>query len=210
VATKRKPAKKRVRQQIKSFARAAYCQAILDAGESVFSRLGYHQAKMSDVAAAAGVSIGTLYNHFRSKELIFNSLIERGSGRFIAAVKEAATIAGPERRLREIVRTALAFIEERGVLFAVYSQLGAYSETDIARVGGTTRSKPTSVSANAVSRPGASRARREGAHGRPRAPAAALAGSMNAPIRMDAEGRTRSLTIAPTDPSAVSRRSGPR
>ena len=132
----RRSGAKPVRTEVRRFAREAYRQAILDAAERVFSGLDYHQAKMTDVAAQAGVSIGTLYNHFRSKELIFSSLVERGTTEILAELRETTQIEDPEQRLRELVRTTLAFVERRGALFAVYVQLGAVSETDIARVGG--------------------------------------------------------------------------
>lgn len=136
MAARKRRAKKPVRQEIRSFARSAYQQAILDAAESVFTRLGYHQAKMSDVAAEAGVSIGTLYNHFESKDRIFSSLVEQGTTQIRQAAQTASRIRDPELRLRELVHTVLAFCEERGALFAVFLQLGALSEADIARVAG--------------------------------------------------------------------------
>ena len=129
-------AKKPIRQEIRTFAKAAYQQAILDAAEGVFSRLGYHAAKMSDVATAAGVSIGTLYNHFASKDQIFGSLVERGTAQIREAAREAAATEDPEERLRALVHITFAFLEERGALFSVFVQLGALSETHITRVAG--------------------------------------------------------------------------
>jgi AcrR family transcriptional regulator len=184
VAARRRPAPKRVRQEIRSFARAAYRQAILDAAESVFSRLGYHQAKMSDVAAQAGVSIGTLYNHFRSKELIFSSLVERGSAELGAIVAESKAIADCERRLIELVQSALGFVERRGALFAVYAQLGALSEAGLARVGGqhVERAHLEYLELLTSTFEQAARAGKVREDIEPRAMAAALSGSMHAAI----------------------------
>ena len=53
---------------------------ILDAALHVFARLGLGRAKMSDVAAEAGVSQGTLYNYVESKEALFALLMERFLG----------------------------------------------------------------------------------------------------------------------------------
>jgi AcrR family transcriptional regulator len=53
---------------------------ILDAATRVFARTGLENSKMSDVAAEAGVSHGTLYNYVESKEALFRLLLDRGIG----------------------------------------------------------------------------------------------------------------------------------
>jgi AcrR family transcriptional regulator len=53
---------------------------ILRAATRVFARTGLESSKMSDVAAEAGVSQGTLYNYVESKEALFRLLLDRGLG----------------------------------------------------------------------------------------------------------------------------------
>jgi AcrR family transcriptional regulator len=53
---------------------------ILEAATRVFARTGLENSKMSDVAAEAGVSQGTLYNYVESKEALFRLLLDRGVG----------------------------------------------------------------------------------------------------------------------------------
>jgi AcrR family transcriptional regulator len=48
---------------------------ILQAATAVFARLGFQQARMDDVAAEAGVSKGTLYLYFASKDDIIAALM---------------------------------------------------------------------------------------------------------------------------------------
>ncbi len=50
---------------------------IEDAALHVFTRLGFHGTSVRDIAKEAGVSIGNLYNYYRTKEEIFKSIIER-------------------------------------------------------------------------------------------------------------------------------------
>jgi AcrR family transcriptional regulator len=50
---------------------------IEDAALRVFTRLGFHGTSVRDIATEAGVSIGNLYNYYRTKEEIFKSIIER-------------------------------------------------------------------------------------------------------------------------------------
>lgn len=53
---------------------------ILEAATRVFARSGLDSTKMSDVAAEAGVSHGTLYLYVESKEALFRLLLDRGLG----------------------------------------------------------------------------------------------------------------------------------
>ena len=48
---------------------------ILDGARQVFLRAGYDGASMGEIAKAAGVSKGTLYSYFASKEGLFERLI---------------------------------------------------------------------------------------------------------------------------------------
>ena len=50
-------------------------QTILDAASKVFTRDGYVDARMSDVAEQAGLSLGGLYRYFENKEDLFGSVI---------------------------------------------------------------------------------------------------------------------------------------
>jgi TetR/AcrR family fatty acid metabolism transcriptional regulator len=48
---------------------------ILEAALAVFTQKGYHNTNVSDVAAQAGVSQGTIYWYFESKEALFQATI---------------------------------------------------------------------------------------------------------------------------------------
>jgi len=50
----------------------------MDAAVGVFIAKGYRRTQMADVARAAGVSQGTLYNYVESKEALFYLIIDRG------------------------------------------------------------------------------------------------------------------------------------
>ncbi len=47
---------------------------LLAAGERVFARVGYDAAHVSDIAQAAGCSVGSFYRRFRDKEAFFKAL----------------------------------------------------------------------------------------------------------------------------------------
>jgi len=52
---------------------------IVEAGLTVFGRLGFRRAQMSDVAKEAGVAPGTLYSYVESKEALYELVLERAN-----------------------------------------------------------------------------------------------------------------------------------
>src|SRR5437016_13389998 len=51
---------------------------LIEAAIEVFIAKGYRRTQMADVARAARVSQGTLYNYVESKEALFYLIIDRG------------------------------------------------------------------------------------------------------------------------------------
>ncbi len=58
---------------------------ILDAAMDTFSEMGFHKARMSDIAETSGLSKGSLYWYFDSKDSIILSLLDRV---FVPEIKE--------------------------------------------------------------------------------------------------------------------------
>ncbi|OBZ09069.1 TetR family transcriptional regulator [Bacillus sp. FJAT-27264] len=54
----------------------------------LFARKGYHGTKISDVVKATGVSQGTFYWHFKSKEQLTLELIEDGKEKLIQVIQQ--------------------------------------------------------------------------------------------------------------------------
>jgi AcrR family transcriptional regulator len=93
--------------------RAARREQIIAAGLACFARSGYHAATMADVAAQAGVSKGTPYLYFDSKEVLFLALHEEwdcGAGRRVDAAVAALTEGdrGSPRKVLHAVAGAIA------------------------------------------------------------------------------------------------------
>jgi AcrR family transcriptional regulator len=64
-------------------------ESVLEAAAQVFARLGYANTTTNHIAARAGVSIGSLYQYFPSKDSILLALAERHLERtFAAAMQE--------------------------------------------------------------------------------------------------------------------------
>ena len=52
-------------------------EAILSAAKDIFHDKGMRAAKMSEIAAAAGIAEGTLYLYFKNKEALFGGVVSR-------------------------------------------------------------------------------------------------------------------------------------
>src|SRR5205809_2810109 len=88
--------------------------AILDAAERHFLERGYEATKVDEIAADADVAVGSIYNHFGSKEGLYAALLERALETFLAymAEEEQDDLSSVERVLAVMGRLA-RFARER-------------------------------------------------------------------------------------------------
>lgn len=85
---------------------------ILDAAEKVFSKKGYDQATMDDVAAEAELSKGTLYLYFKSKDELYFEISLRAHRELRQMFERAVS---PDRSLIDnILEIGRAFIKFAG------------------------------------------------------------------------------------------------
>jgi len=125
-----------VRESAREGARGAFRGAIVSAAERVFARSGFYETKMTEIAREAGVGVGTLYNYFKSKEVIFAEIVVDRQAEFDRTVQAAATSDDPIERLQQIVQSCLSYLEEHGALLAIFQERGAVTECDVERLAG--------------------------------------------------------------------------
>jgi TetR/AcrR family transcriptional regulator len=82
--------------------------AILDAAEAAFREGGYRATRMEDVAAAADVAIGSIYNHFGDKDGLYHALAERAVELFARYM--AAAYAAGETPLERVMACGDAYL----------------------------------------------------------------------------------------------------
>lgn len=98
----RSPRQQRSRQKV---------ELILEATVRVLDRDGMEGLTTNAVAAAAGVSIGTLYQYFRNKEAILDALADReaaGMSARVVAVMKDETIGSARERVAAVVSAVAA------------------------------------------------------------------------------------------------------
>jgi AcrR family transcriptional regulator len=90
-------------------------EVILEAAARVFVSLGYARATTNRIAAAAGISVGSLYQYFPSKDAIAVELLRRYRESLVALVRgHMATVARGD--LASVVRSLLeALLRPEGI-----------------------------------------------------------------------------------------------
>ena len=73
-------------------------RALIDAAVEVFFAKGYHACRVADVAEAAGISQGTVYNYVNSKEDLLFMIVE---DHFLADERIVGSALEPARTSRE-------------------------------------------------------------------------------------------------------------
>lgn len=81
-------------------------EAILEAAAEVLDRVGLDGYNTNYIAERAGVSIGSLYQYFPTKEAITAALIESGHQRILASIAEISDSTDWRRSLRHVITVA--------------------------------------------------------------------------------------------------------
>lgn len=88
-------------------------KTIIAAALKVFSRNGYAQTRMADIAAEAGMSYGLVYHYYQNKEKLFEAIVEdwwAGFYRELESLKNGNDTT--EQKLRGIIRYLLGVYEK--------------------------------------------------------------------------------------------------
>jgi AcrR family transcriptional regulator len=86
---------------------AATVAAILEAAARILETRGLDAYSTNAVAARAGVSIGSLYQYFPSKDAITRALISRGAEELLADIKAVEIGGSPQAALEQIIDAAV-------------------------------------------------------------------------------------------------------
>lgn len=100
-------------------------RTILDAARELFISQGYHGTGIREVAAAAGLTVGAVYNHFSGKEALFDRVfVENNPFGLLSDVLTGAQGATVEETLRDVaVRLSHRLQQRRDLLRLVFIEL---------------------------------------------------------------------------------------
>jgi AcrR family transcriptional regulator len=102
---------------------------ILEAAHKLFSEKGYLNARLEDIAAAAGFSKPSLYSYYQDKEAIFLSLAIREMQAMAQKIETAAATDSPfETTLESILRIMLTNIAQTFSYFSTVTSFQALGD----------------------------------------------------------------------------------
>ncbi|MFC9971146.1 TetR/AcrR family transcriptional regulator [Spirillospora sp. NPDC127200] len=98
-------------------AAASMSRRILDEAARLFYEDGFPATSVRKITAACGVTAGSLYNHYGSKEEVLYAILKRAHEDSEALLEEGLLHGGdrPDRQLAELVRELTLFHTERRI-----------------------------------------------------------------------------------------------
>jgi AcrR family transcriptional regulator len=105
---------------------------LVQAAKEVFEEDGFLEARISDIAEHAGLSHGSFYHYFDSKEQVFREVAEAMDERLSEPLGSVIHASGssetPRERLRKALRSHLERYREEARIMGVIEQVSRYDE----------------------------------------------------------------------------------
>ncbi len=119
-----KPSGPRSRKGVETRAR------LVAAAKAVFEEDGFLDARISDIAERAGLSHGSFYHYFESKEEVFREVAAEVEGRLRApmdsVILSTSSKASPAERIRQGIRLHLETYREEARIMGVIEQVSRF------------------------------------------------------------------------------------
>jgi AcrR family transcriptional regulator len=120
---------------------------LVAAAKEVFAESGLLDARISDITARAGLSYGSFYNYFESKEALFREVADDIDARLRAPLGEVVLVRNskttPQDRLRESIRRHFESYRDEAPLMGVIEQAARFD--DEVRASRSQRSQESSA-----------------------------------------------------------------
>lgn len=79
-------------------------QQILHAASTCFANRGFHQTTMHDICAESGMSPGSVYRYFKSKEELITHIAKQNQERQIALIEDAKLCGTARESIEELMK----------------------------------------------------------------------------------------------------------
>ncbi|WP_224363254.1 TetR/AcrR family transcriptional regulator [Hyalangium versicolor] len=110
-----RPLKERLREAVR--------EEILASAERVFGERGLQGAKMEEIALGAGVSVGTLYNHFEDREALLGALMDERRAEIRARLDEVLEQTRAESFRDQLTQFLSVYLDHFGRHRAFFTML---------------------------------------------------------------------------------------
>ena len=105
----------------KDIVTAFRCSEILEAARKIFAKKGFRGVTVDQIAEAAGLAKGTLYQYYTSKQEIYLAALRHGVTELMEQTRQKVEAAqGIRLKLEAFIRTRLNYMEENRDFFGVY------------------------------------------------------------------------------------------
>lgn len=105
---------------------------LVEAAKAVFEKDGFLEARITDIAEGAGVSHGSFYHYFDSKEQVFREVADALDDRMNAPLSDVinapSSLVGPRERIREGNRQFFVSYQRDARLISEVEQVSRYDE----------------------------------------------------------------------------------
>jgi AcrR family transcriptional regulator len=96
-------------------------QAIIEAALDIFAKQGYEETTIAQIAAAAGVAVGTVYLYFHNKREIYTQSSIDWTKRMAVALQDPRILSQPiERVPRAMIETVFRICHENSNMMSIF------------------------------------------------------------------------------------------
>ncbi|MER5183171.1 TetR/AcrR family transcriptional regulator [Streptomyces sp. NPDC002896] len=104
---------------------------LVEAAKAVFEEKGFHDARVSDIAERAGMSHGSFYHYFDSKEDVFREVaaaIDSALSAGMDIILDPSSTATPKERLTAAIRVHFEAYRKEARIMSVIEQVSHHDE----------------------------------------------------------------------------------
>jgi AcrR family transcriptional regulator len=96
-------------------------QAIIEAALDIFAKQGYEETTIAQIAAAAGVAVGTVYLYFHNKREIYTQASIDWTNRIAVALQDPRIVSLPVRQVpRAMIETVFRLCHQNSNMMSIF------------------------------------------------------------------------------------------
>lgn len=119
------PVRRKPKEEARKARNDVYRQHILDAAEIVFAERGFEAAKLQEISAQAGLSMGTIYAIFPGKTELFTAILEEHGQAILTLVRQIADgDESPCRALERLIELYVGYFVEHPTFLRMHLRSG--------------------------------------------------------------------------------------